>query len=77
MQKEYKWPAKHSTPVPKKKPVKKAKPVDYAVTVQGGATFHVSDASSRYHAGLLKDGFFHEGSWYPPHVIVRVDRRVP
>lgn len=53
----------------------KPKPVPYLVTLHNGTQLSTEDKAQGFHAGLLKDGFFHEGAWYPPTAILRVERR--
>lgn len=77
---EYAWPRKAKAkpapkPAAKKKPARKAKPVGYLVTLQGGAQVHVDGRAKGFEAGLLREGVVHEGAWYPPHAVFRVERR--
>lgn len=77
MEREYKWPKTKPKPkaktAPKRKP--KQKPVGYLVTLHGGAQVQVDGNAKGFEGGVLREGVFHEGAWYPPHAVFRVERR--
>lgn len=56
---------------------------EYIVTIEGHGEVHVPETAEgnqdtrqrKYQTGLLKDGFTDGTDWFPPHRILRVQRR--
>lgn len=77
MDRELSWPpkAKKTPAVKAKANPRKAKPVGYLVTLHGGAQVEVDGNPKGFEGQLLREGVTHDGAWYPPHAVFRVERR--